>query len=240
MQSKAPPPGFKVYDGANPIAATNGNGSHAPWSRPVPLVGQIERAPYPMDGLPDAIRGAVEEVIDAVQAPPEMVASSALAIASLAAQSLADVRRSETLTGPCSLYFLTVAESGDRKSTVDRLLGRAVREFQDEQRDASKATLASHSADMVAWQARRDATSGKLEGDAKTGKALEGHRVDLAQIEGEKPEAPRVPRLLFEDVTSESSARRWRPNGRAPASFPARAAPCWAGIRWARIRSRGP
>jgi putative DNA primase/helicase len=81
-----------------------------------------------MDSLPDAIRGAVAEVTDAVQAPPEMVTSSALAIASLAAQSLADVRRSETLTGPCSLYFLTVAESGDRKSTVDRLLGRAVRE----------------------------------------------------------------------------------------------------------------
>jgi len=56
----------------------------------------------------------------AVQAPVEMVASSALSVASLAAQSLADVRRSVTLTGPCSLYYLTVAESGDRKSTVDR------------------------------------------------------------------------------------------------------------------------
>jgi putative DNA primase/helicase len=145
----------------------------------------------------------VEEVIDAVQAAPEMVASSALAIASLAAQSMADVSRSESLTGPCSLFFLTVAESGDRKSTVDRLLGRAVRQFQDVQRDASKAVLASHAADMAAWQAKRDATSGKMEGDAKGGKDIEGHRADLAQIEGQKPDAPRVPRLIFEDVTSE-------------------------------------
>jgi putative DNA primase/helicase len=167
------------------------------------LVGQIERADYPLGALPETIRAAVAETIDAVQAPPEMVASSALAVASLAAQSLADVRRSETLSGPCSLYFLTVAESGDRKSTVDRLLGRAVREFQDSQRDNAKTTLAMHQADIAAWQAKRDAIDGKMAADAKASKEIEGHRADLAQLEGGKPEAPRVPRLLFEDVTSE-------------------------------------
>ncbi|GEP61294.1 YfjI family protein [Reyranella soli] len=205
MQPKTPPAGFRVFKGAN------GNGSHgaatSPWSQPVPLVGQIERADYPLSALPEAIRGAVSEVTDAVQAPPEMVASSALAVASLAAQSLADVRRSETLTGPCSLYFLTVAESGDRKSTVDRLLGRAVREFQDSQRDAAKVTMAAHTADLSAWQAKRDAIDGKMTGDAKAGKDIDGHRADLAQIETGKPDAPRVPRLIFEDVTSEKLGR---------------------------------
>jgi putative DNA primase/helicase len=202
MPPKTPPPGFKVY-------GANGNGSNgaaaSPWSRPVPLVGQIERADYPLGALPEAIRGAVSDVIDAVQAPPEMVASSALAVASIAAQSMADVRRSETLTGPCSLYFLTVAESGDRKSTVDRLLGRAVREFQDSQRDAAKATIAGHQADLAAWQAKRDAVNDKMTGAAKSGKQgdLDGHRADLAQLETGRPDAPRVPRLLFEDVTSE-------------------------------------
>ena len=199
MQPSAPP-GFKLLNGGS---ATTPRPLSTVWPKPVPLLGQIEREAYPIDALPPVMRGAVEEVIDAVQAAPEMVASSALAIASLAAQSMADVSRSETLTGPCSLYFLTVAESGDRKSTVDRLLGRAVRQFQDAQRDASKAVLASHAADLAAWQARRDATSGKMEGDAKGGKDIEGHRADLAQIEGQKPDAPRVPRLIYEDVTSE-------------------------------------
>jgi putative DNA primase/helicase len=200
MQPKAPP-GFKVFENGH----ANGGSTPAssPWSRPVPLVGQIERADYPLSALPEAIRGAVVDVIDAVQAAPEMVASSALAVASLAAQSMADVRRSETLTGPCSLYFLTVAESGDRKSTVDRLLGRSVQEFQDAQRDAAKVTLASHEADVATWQAKRDAIDNKLSGDAKAGKDLDGHRADLAQLETGKPDAPRVPRLLFEDVTSE-------------------------------------
>jgi putative DNA primase/helicase len=195
VQQPKAPPSFKVYE-------SNGTAG-APWSSPVPLVGQIERVAYPLDALPSAIRGAVEEVHDAVQAPAEMVASSALAVASLAAQSLADVSRSRTLPGPCSLYFLTVAESGDRKSTVDRLMGRAVHAFQDEQRDAARLTLAAHAADLAAWEAKRDATTDKMSGDAKGGKSIDGHRADLAQIEGEKPRDPRVPRLTYEDVTSE-------------------------------------
>jgi len=186
------PAGFRVYD-------RNGSASLLAWPKPSLLVGEIEREPYPVDALPDAIRAVVEEVQAEVQAPAEMVACSALAVASLVAQSMADVARSKTLPGPCSLYFLTVAESGDRKSTVDRLLGRAIREFQDKQRKASKITVASHTADLAAWQAKRDATTAKL----KDGKDIEGHRVDLARIETEKPEQPRVCRLLYEDVTSE-------------------------------------
>jgi putative DNA primase/helicase len=195
MQPKAPA-GFRVHDGTSsptPLA----------WPFPSPLVGEIEREPYPVGALPDAIRAAVVEVQGEVQAPAEMVACSALAVASLAAQSMADVARSKTLPGPCSLYFLTVAESGDRKSTVDRLMGRSVREFQDRQRDASKITLASHTADLAAWQAKRDATWAKMEKDANGGKDIEGHRVDLAQIEGDKPQPPRLPRSIFEDVTPE-------------------------------------
>jgi Protein of unknown function (DUF3987) len=196
VQQPKAPPNFKVYE-------SNGSAG-APWSTPVPLVGQIERVAYPVDALPSAIRGAVEEVHEAVQVAPEMAASSALAVASLAAQSLADMRRSPTLTGPCSLYFLTAAESGDRKSTVDRLIGRAVHEFQAAQREASRVVLAGHTADVEAWEVRRNATSDRMASDAKKdGKAIDGYRADLAQLETEKPQPPRVPRLTYEDVTSE-------------------------------------
>jgi hypothetical protein len=115
MQPKAPPPGFKVYDGTAP---SNGNGAAAaPLSRPVPLVGQTERSDYPLGALPEVIRGAVSDVIDAVQAAPEMVASSALAVASLAAQSMADVRRSEALTGPCLEHRGGVVGEADLDAT---------------------------------------------------------------------------------------------------------------------------
>jgi hypothetical protein len=74
VQQPKVPPGFRVYE-----SGTTVNG----WHQPLPLVGQVEREPYPVDALPDAIRAVVEEVQAEVQAPAEMVASSALAVASL-------------------------------------------------------------------------------------------------------------------------------------------------------------
>lgn len=187
------------------------------WPRPEPLIGQKERQPYPVDALPAAIRRAVEEVQACVQAPVEMVAGSALATASLAAQALADVRRNHTLIGPIGLYFLTVAESGERKSTVDRLFGRAIHHFQDAQREAARTSLAVHTADLATWEARREASLCHLQGDAKANKPVDGHRADLAVIEAGKPVAPRVPRLLYADVTQErlmrSLATEWPSGG---------------------------
>ena len=84
------PPNYRAYQAGQSAAGE--------WPRPEPLIGQIGRTPYPVDALPMAIRRAVEEVQACVQAPVEMVASSALATASLAAQALADVRRNRTLS----------------------------------------------------------------------------------------------------------------------------------------------
>jgi putative DNA primase/helicase len=136
-----------------------------------------------------------------------MAACSALAVVSLAAQGLADVRRSPKLTGPCSLYFLVVAESGDRKSTVDRLVGQAVKDYQDRQLELSKGTLATHAADRAAWEAQREATVSRMNGDAKNNKPIEGHQADLAALENGKPMPPRIPRLIYTDVTQEKLMR---------------------------------
>ena len=82
---------------------------------PQPLVRHIARgADYPVEALGD-LRRAVEAVRAKTQAPVAIAAQSALSVASLAVQGFADV---ETLGGyaPLSLFCLTVAESGERKS----------------------------------------------------------------------------------------------------------------------------
>lgn len=83
---------------------------------PQPLMREIPPgAPFPMEAL-GPLRQAVEAVADISQAPIAIAAQSALSVASLAVQGFADV---ETLGGdaPCSLFCLTIAESGERKST---------------------------------------------------------------------------------------------------------------------------
>lgn len=85
---------------------------------------------FPVWALPEKIRAAVDETIIVSQAPSALVASSALAAASLAVQTEFDVKRMSGLTSPCSLYFITIAESGERKTTVDGIYCAPFREFE--------------------------------------------------------------------------------------------------------------
>lgn len=102
-------------------------------SRLVSRAGLVAVAPplFPLWALPPKIRAAVEEAVEMSMAPCPLVASSALAAASLAVQAKYDVRRFNGLVSPCSLNFITFAESGERKTTVDRFFFNAFGEFEE-------------------------------------------------------------------------------------------------------------
>lgn len=85
---------------------------------------------FPLADLTPKIRAAVLEGIDITQAPPALVASSGLAAASLAVQTKFNVKRLDNLISPCALYFIAFAESGERKTTADRIFFDSFREFE--------------------------------------------------------------------------------------------------------------
>ena len=99
-------------------------------SQPVPLVRQVPPAePYPIDALSPIIGPAARALMEHVQVPDALAAHAVLGFAALAAQAHANV---QTLGGPrpISLYMLTVAESGERKTAADMLAGVAVHDRQ--------------------------------------------------------------------------------------------------------------
>ncbi|WP_442772643.1 YfjI family protein [Paenirhodobacter enshiensis] len=108
---------------------------------------------YPVEAL-GPLREAVEAVHDIRQAPVAIAAQSALSVASLAVQGFADV---ETLGGdaPCSLFCLTVAVSGERKSGCDRLLMKGVRAFVDELAKAEAAARLQYELDAEIYAGKR-------------------------------------------------------------------------------------
>jgi putative DNA primase/helicase len=197
------PKGFRPFS----AEIDTGNLGAEVWQAPESLVMQSDTAPYPIDALPASIRHAVEEVQAFVQAPIEMVAASALTALSIAGQQLADVRRAATLSGPTGLYFLTVAESGERKSTIDNYFVSAIREYERGRREVAKADVANHAADLASWEAKREAAGGKLKKAAADGKDLDRATADLAGVEATKPMSPRVARLIYGDVTIEKLTR---------------------------------
>lgn len=153
---------------------------------PQPLVRDIAPgAAYPVADL-GPLRAAVEAVQGMAQAPVAIPAASALAVASLAVQGFADV---QTLGGkrPLSLYALTIARSGERKSSCDGPLMAALREFEREQALASQDAILAWQNAHALWKGDRD----RILAEARKGKGEKkvAARADLDALETE-PAAP--------------------------------------------------
>lgn len=153
---------------------------------PQPLVRDIAPgAAYPVHAL-GPLRGAVEAVQGITQAPIAIPAQSALSVASLAVQGFADV---DTLGGPraLSLYALTIARSGERKSACDAPLMTALRNHEREQANAQRDAMESWRNAQALWKGERD----RILLDAKKGKGEQrtAAQADLEAL-GPEPDAP--------------------------------------------------
>lgn len=176
------------------------------WPVPQSLESRIDGVPYPVDALPDSIREAVEEVAGFVKAPLPLVAASALSAISLAVQAHVDVLRAEKLVGPVGIYLLTVANSGERKSTCDSFFSRAIRDYQDAQIEAAKPLMQANRADAEIWEAKHAGIKDKIRQAAKNGKPTADLEATLRDLEIDRPEPPRIPRLVYVDATPEALA----------------------------------
>jgi putative DNA primase/helicase len=184
------------------IGAEASNG----WPEPQPLAVKAAREPYPLDALPDSIRAAVQEVAAFVKAPLPMVAMSALAALSLAVQAHADVKRLEKLYGPIGLFLLAIADSGERKSTCDGFFTKAIYDYEAAQAEAAKPELKDYNAALEAWDAKRAGIKEKIRQLAKDNKPTANMEAALRDLEHDKPQPPKIPRLLYADATPEALA----------------------------------
>lgn len=166
--------------------------------QPQPLVRDIpEGEPYPVHAL-GPLRGAVEAVHYRRQAPVAIPAQSALAVAALALQAHADV---ETLGGyrPLSLYCLTIAGSGERKSSCDDDLMQAMHEYERAQEQNYREARKAWAIDHAIWKKRQE----KVLNNVKSGKADRGELEAL----GPEPSPPPLHNRLASEPTYEGLTR---------------------------------
>lgn len=175
-----------------------------------------------MDALPELVRRAVAEVQGFSQAPVALVAGSALSVLSLAVQSLADVQRAEGLSGPCGLYLLTVADSGERKTSTDNLFRDPIQRWERLQAENAKPGIADYHGALKAWKAVGDGLEAKAKRAATQGKPTGEAYSLIRDHEATKPPEHRFPRLLRETPRRRRSPTPWRTNGRVPESSPVR------------------
>ncbi|WP_245540887.1 DUF3987 domain-containing protein [Octadecabacter antarcticus] len=170
-----------------------------PESEPTPLYGELSQAqPIPWLAL-GPLAEPVRAISTLTQAPDAIAMQSLLAVVSTATQGLADA---EALHGavPISLFLITVAQSGERKSACDGLATAAIKEVDQERERHHRLSKRVFEAELLKFQKgqrrKRSNDSDVIEG------AFIAPKVDLA------PEPPLVPTILISDVTIEGVFRR--------------------------------
>lgn len=166
---------------------------------PQPLVREIPRGTeYPTHAL-GPLREAVEAVQAATQAPVAIAAQSALSVASLAVQGHADV---ETLAScaPVSLFCLTIAQSGERKSGCDKLVMAALRDVERGRAADYREAMADWESSVRLWTAKRDRMVKEAAGtNAQKARDAEA---DLSNLDP-APAQPASPKMTTSEPTLE-------------------------------------
>ncbi len=122
---------------------------------PLPLTKKNEDSyPFPYEVLGETMAAACTDIQKAVQAPDALIAQSVLASANLAVQPLRDVCIDGRIF-PLSLFLLTIAGTGERKSAVDQVVLAPHRE---RERMAGKDTterFSLYEMERTAWEAEK-------------------------------------------------------------------------------------
>lgn len=166
-----------------------------PGAEPDPLRRPFtEATDYPLECLHPFLAPAGEKIAESVQAPKAMCGQSVLAAAALAVQPFADVEI-DGRRFPISCFFITVGESGERKSAVDALALKAHREFERELEDRHADEIRQHQAEMTAYKMGREAV-------IKKNRSIQENRDALLAL-GPEPEPPLIPMMMCEEPTLE-------------------------------------
>lgn len=154
--------------------------------------------PFPL------LREAAREVERNIKAPRGLNLFAALAAITIPIQGLFDVRKPTGQIGPMSLMSLLIADSGERKSTVENIFFQPIRDFQDNQNIAYLSEMKEWRAKLKIWDKKNKvilATIGKL---AASGEPSEEEEMRLVEHDLLEPVKPKKFKLLYEDTTPEA------------------------------------
>jgi hypothetical protein len=148
---------------------------------------------YPIDAL-GPLKAPALAIQCKTQAPIEICAQSVLAAATLAVQAHIDVELPGGGVKPIVSMFVSIAESGERKTSVDKIALAPVRTMESQWNRDHKLAMADYENRLVAWKTAR---AGVKKGSTEDLLAALGHI-------GVEPEAPPHPMLICSDVTPEA------------------------------------
>jgi hypothetical protein len=128
----------------------------SPEYAPLPLQRSADPIkPFPFDALGPIAGTAARRIHEVVQAPGATCGQSVLAALSLACQAFVDVEVDGRIH-PTSLFFITISESGERKSAVDKVSLKPLSDWQRQLVEHHKDQFRDYKNKIDLWKALRN------------------------------------------------------------------------------------
>lgn len=149
---------------------------------------------------------AVKEAARELQTTPEMAMMCAFGAMATACQGHVDVQLPTGHRVPTSLMLLTIADSGERKTTTQRHFFGAINELNDAAYQAYQAALIEHRVEHHLWNTRKrhlERMYSKYAAQGDEAEALTAHAAVERHIRSE-PQPVRSSKFLYEDTTPQA------------------------------------
>ncbi|TBL61146.1 DUF3987 domain-containing protein [Hafnia paralvei] len=157
---------------------------------------------YPVDAFPPVMRELIQSYHDETLIPVEMIGSTVLAAAAIACQPHINV--SLPFSGkpePCSLYLMTIAESGEGKSTVSNRIMSPFEDFSREMKQKYQNILTEYRKEYNIWNLQKKVLEREYQKKYRRGESTEQDICDLNEHDENQPEKPICLNFLYGDTT---------------------------------------
>ncbi len=158
--------------------------------------------PWPDAVFPEAVQDFVTALSASTETPPELAALMVLAAISAAAQGKYRVRVKHDYFEPVNVWTMCALPPGSRKTAVQTAATAPLTVWERWQQEIIEPEIKRVKADHATIteqikQLRKEAAKAK-------GAEFDSLKKEIAQLEGELPEMPKVPQVWAQDVTPEN------------------------------------
>lgn len=162
---------------------------------------------FPFDAFPTSLLETIFDIESCTQSPPELIASAVLSALSLGCQSLINVKIHDTIISPVSLYSFVIAESGERKTTVDNLVFKPFHEHDRGVLLQYEEQKKEHEVRFKIWHQKENALLKCINKSTMKGLRTDDFSRQLEALYTEKPEPPKARRYIYNNTTPEALQR---------------------------------